>query len=55
MTANWMLRVRFERNYESGIPGCDIYLRERVVAGYPELMVRDSWSEGNAEMCNFWE
>jgi hypothetical protein len=50
-----MLRVGFERNYESGIPGCGMYLRERVVSGFPELMVRDSGSEGDAGMCNFWE
>ena len=55
MTRNWMLRVGFERNYESGIPGCGMYLRERVVSGFPELMVRDSGSEGDAGMCNFWE
>ena len=55
MTRNWMLRVGFERNYESGIPGCGMYLRERVVLGFLELMVRDSGSEGDAGMCNFWE
>jgi hypothetical protein len=50
-----MLRVGFERNYESGIPGCGMYLRERVVPGFPESMARDAWSEGDAGMCNFWE
>ena len=55
MTRNWMLRVAFERKYESGIPGCGMYLRERVVLGIPELMIRDSESEGDAGMCNFWE
>ncbi len=39
MTRNWMLRVEFERNYESGIPGCGMYLRDRVVADCPELVV----------------
>ncbi len=48
MTRNSMLRVGFERNYESGIPGCGIYLRERVVSGFRELMVRDFGSEGDA-------
>ncbi len=55
MTRNRMLRVGSERNYESGIPGCGMYLRERAVSGFPELMVRDSESEGDAGMCNFWE
>jgi hypothetical protein len=30
-----MLSVGFERNYESGIPGSGMYLRERVVSGFP--------------------
>ncbi len=55
MTRNWMLGVGFEGNREYGIPGCCMYLRERVVAYCPELMVSDSWSEGDAGMCNFWE
>jgi hypothetical protein len=50
-----MLRVGFESNCEYGIPGCGLHLRERVVALCPELMVRDSWSEGDAGMCNFRE
>jgi hypothetical protein len=32
-----MLRVGFERNYESGIPGCGMYLREKVVSGFPGI------------------
>jgi hypothetical protein len=55
MTRNRALRVGFERNYESEIPGCGMYLRERVVSGFPELMVRDSGPEGDAGMCKFWE
>jgi hypothetical protein len=55
MIRNYMLRVGFETNYESGIPGCGMHLREKVVLGLPELMVRDSWPEGDAGMCNFWE
>jgi hypothetical protein len=50
-----MLRVGFERKLQSGIPGCDMYLRKRVVSGFPELMVRDSGSEDDAGMCTFWE
>jgi hypothetical protein len=50
-----MLRVGFERNYESRIPGCGTYLRERVVSDFLELMVRDFGSEGDAGMCKFWE
>jgi len=45
-----MLRVRFERIYESGIPGCGMYLRERVVSSFRELMVRDYGSEDDAGM-----
>jgi hypothetical protein len=43
MARNQMLRVGFESNCEYGIPACGMYLRERVVAGCPELLVRDSW------------
>jgi hypothetical protein len=32
-----------------------MYLRERVISGFPELMVRNSGSEGDAGMCKFWE
>jgi hypothetical protein len=55
MSRNRMLRVGFKRNYESGIPDCGMHLRERVVSGFPELMVRDSGSEDDAGMCTFWE
>ncbi len=55
MTRNRMLRFGFERNYESGISGSGMYLRERVVSGFPEFMVRDCGSEDDAGMCNFWE
>jgi hypothetical protein len=55
MTRNRISKVGFERNYKSGLPGCGMYLRERVVSVCPELMVRNSWSEGDAGICNFWE
>ena len=55
MTRNWMLRVGFDGNYEAGIPGGGIYLSERLVLCFPELMVRGAGCAGDAGMCNFWE
>jgi hypothetical protein len=50
-----MLSVGIDCKSEYGIPGCGMHLRERVVACCPEWVVRDSWSEGDAGMCNIWE
>ena len=55
MTRNWILRVGFEKKFESEIPGCGMFLSQRVGLGFPELMVMDSGCKGDAGMRNFWE